>query len=403
MAASGRWRRSSGWSASSANWRPRSPPPARRSVGFAESAARATIATENQAKTLGLSIEQYEGLKYAAGQVGLSTESFTRGLERFAARMGNARDEAEKLAAQQAKQAGTVDQLADKNRQLSDAVDSAALAADRAKSTVATSFSAIQGADQSLDHAQRALKKLKDEFGSPIGGSDALKERFKDAELAVTRAQEAATAARERQRQAIEAQRHALEKLADTERKRNDALRTQLTKQNATADQPEDKQGIISQIAALGSGSGAVLTQLGAFADKFNSLKDATHRRHWRRPSLAGNTPNSCRSSSSAATAFSRLSEEEERLKVTPTDPDLRSQEAKRTARGGATSDQDASPISSPMSTATTTTMMTIAVLPASALGEAVSATEGIGATETPGTINAGAADRRLRQRCACV
>lgn len=67
-------------------------------LALGEHAATATRDIENQARILGMTSEAFEGVMFAAGQVGVGAEAANRGLDRLQVTIGKAREEQEKLA-----------------------------------------------------------------------------------------------------------------------------------------------------------------------------------------------------------------------------------------------------------------------------------------------------------------
>ena len=118
-------------------------------------AAEATRTIGNQASLLGFTRKEYEGLKAAAAQVGVTTEDLNRGLDRFSANLGKAKEADEKLR-------DSFGITQEKNRialaKMSVAADENVLALDRNRNKQLSLARAIDDARMALEKAENAFK-----------------------------------------------------------------------------------------------------------------------------------------------------------------------------------------------------------------------------------------------------
>jgi hypothetical protein len=128
---------------------------------IANSAADATHALENASFALGVTTEQFEGMSYAANQVGISTEDFSKRMGKAMAVIGQAQQEFDKTAAA-ATDLGMAEQIAAEKGDLS--AESARNAAQSAQNNLATLSTA-------LGNAQLAARKAGESYSSVASGA----------------------------------------------------------------------------------------------------------------------------------------------------------------------------------------------------------------------------------------
>jgi hypothetical protein len=179
-------------------------------LGALSVAAAESIRTlQNQAAAVGLTREEYEGFVFAANQVGVSQETLSRGLDRFAANLGKAKDEQEKLgdaasitaeknrlAVEKLTIAVEEQDLAlernkDKQLALRDAILSASLAAEKAKDAFEKHSHSLEHAHLSAERAQLQYEKLRDTVHKGTMTAQEAKEAQLDLTEAQLRAKEA--------------------------------------------------------------------------------------------------------------------------------------------------------------------------------------------------------------------
>lgn len=210
-------------------------------IGFgalALAAAQSTREIGNQAATLGFTRDAFEGLKFAGESVGVSTENLTRGLDRFSAKLGQAREAETKLADELAitgeknrialaklslavdEQNLTLDRNANKQRNLADAVTAAALAAQKAKDAFDQHAHSVEHAQIAAEKAQIAYEELKDKFNTTgLSARDARKAQLDltSAQLAAREAQEGIQAAEKKRKEDLLELGKAFEKIKQAE------------------------------------------------------------------------------------------------------------------------------------------------------------------------------------------
>lgn len=261
-------------------------------VGLSKSAADATHALQTQAETLGLTVDRFEGLRYAAGVSGVSMEGFTRGMDRFISGVGRALREQDTLAAAARVAA---DKLQQSERAVTDAVAASANSLARASTAWQEAKNSIIDADRSLDSAQRGLARARQalaDFYKPPSEAELRQRREAELKENVQLAQEQVEAADRRRDIAAQKEREAGAAVLQ-ERQRADEALLAATKEHwramdeaaaqGAAATGQHRQGISQQlreVAASGiGGAGAdVIAQLGAYADKLKELGTAAEQ-----------------------------------------------------------------------------------------------------------------------------
>jgi len=194
-------------------------------------AAESTIEAKNQATVFGTTVEKFEGLKFAASQTGISGDRAAIAFERFSARLGQAREASEALAEKAANAVPKIDTYAESYRALTTAVEEARLALDR-------SSTGILQANQSVESAQRRLADLNTAYHNSNNSQEEdarLKIQVRDAEIALTIAQQRAKEAVDAHALAVKKLREEEQKRAEAQIKRNNELRDAMVKQNLPA------------------------------------------------------------------------------------------------------------------------------------------------------------------------
>jgi hypothetical protein len=234
-------------------------------------AAESTIEARNQAAVFGSSVEKFEGLRYAAGQTGISGEVAATAFERFSRGLGQAREAADAAAEKLAAAKPPVDHFADSYRNLTTAVEQAQLALDK-------SGTSILQANVGVQNAAQKLKDLQDAYRNSNNSQETdarLKLQIRDAEQALTIAQQ-------RAKEAVDAQKIAVEKLAEAERvraeaakKHNQELQDQMTKQNASGTAEGAQIGLGARTPTFTGSPGSDTDQaLREFADHIKAIQD---------------------------------------------------------------------------------------------------------------------------------
>lgn len=210
-------------------------------IGFgalALAAAQSTREIGNQAAILGISRDEFEGLKFAGEAVGVSNENLSRGLDRFFVSVGRAREGAQKLAEEFAitgeknriavaklslsvdEQNLTLDRNANKQKNLADAITAAALAAQKAKDAFEQHSHSVEHAQIAAEKAQIAYDELKDKFNTTgLSARDARKAQLDltSAQLAAKEAQEGVAAAEKKRKEDLLELGKAYEKIKQAE------------------------------------------------------------------------------------------------------------------------------------------------------------------------------------------
>jgi hypothetical protein len=127
---------------------------------LAKSAAESTRELENQATTLGLTVDQLEGYKFAFGQAGVSTETTTRALSRFEAKFGEAAESAKKGGEILQEAANKQEQLRIETAKAEIAVGAARQAYDNSRVAVTSAAEAVAKGTIAAGEANIAFREL---------------------------------------------------------------------------------------------------------------------------------------------------------------------------------------------------------------------------------------------------
>jgi hypothetical protein len=198
-------------------------------------AAESTIEAKNQATVFGTMVEKFEGPKFAASQTGISGDRAATAFERFSVNLGRAREASEQAAEKAAAAVPRIDTFAESYRALTTAIEESKLALDR-------SSTGILQANQSVESAQRKLSDLNAAYHDSNNSAETdarLKREIRDAEIALTIAQQ-------RAKEAVDAHALAVKKLAEEERKRAEAE----TKHNNELRDDRRLKGLIIRIGS---------------------------------------------------------------------------------------------------------------------------------------------------------
>lgn len=258
-------------------------------VGLSENAARATDEIEDQAATLGLSVEKFETLRLAAATTGTEQEKFTGLMERFTAAVGRARNTQDQMAQSAVAMADKVKSVQDT---IANSMNEAAIATQRAVISQQEAALSIKGADASAVGARKSLKDLQDEynafkmpdpsqvspavFAAAAKQLDDLKDRVKLAEDAVAAADARAVIVREQAIAAANAARAATEKRRIENDKLADSLKN-VAEKEATAEE-QDRLLAASLLTPTGGAGADVEGQLKQLADRIVAMKDETEQ-----------------------------------------------------------------------------------------------------------------------------
>lgn len=286
-------------------------------IGFGAlsiAAGQATREITNQAALLGLTREQFEGLKFTAAQVGVTAEDLTRGFGRFTAKLGEAREADEKLrdsfgitqeknrialaklALAADEQGLALDRNRDKQNNMRDAIASAALAAEKAQDAFKHHTDSVLHAQIAAEKAQIAYEKLKDNFTTAGKSAREVREAQLDlteAQLRAKEAQEGIGEAEKKRKEETEALGKAYEKVqqaiaafalaqkeAALEAKKqaliHDEEKLKLDEIRHSAD--EAKTVFQKLNVEIGRGAGDNLEIFEKFIDKLNGVSDAATR-----------------------------------------------------------------------------------------------------------------------------
>lgn len=237
----------------------------------------------DQAKILGVTIESLQKLQFAGSQAGVDAEKFTKGFERFTAKVGEAKKAREEFAEKSGLLAG---QELEESLKTASAIARAQEARDRAQRSFAGAAAEAQKAtlaqqqlNVSTDQYTVAQKKLHDErlshgtVGIALGPN--LQTQIKDAESEIKIQQariSASEASRHATNSAIEAQNNL--------RAANDRLReAQVSASNATEKHriEAEKQRDVFQRLGVDISKTADVSLLD-FIEKLGKMDDATKR-----------------------------------------------------------------------------------------------------------------------------
>lgn len=300
-------------------------------IGFlAKSAAEAVRSLQNEAAAIGVTTEQFEGLKFAAATVGVTQEGLLRNINRFTADIGRAREEQTAL---DAKAEVHADKLAETQQRLADAVESTRLAASRAATATKEAARAIVDADHSLEGLKRSVQKAQrdlDDLKKPPDKAELekrhkeeLEQNLKDSIFAEKKEEEAIKIRREKAKQEEERllieRKKAHEAIQAEEKKHQTAMREAAAEGAGTVNQ---RQGLSEGLRDVVSGSGAsdtVIDQLKSYADKFKELGDATKQANMARQDFGRGWAALAPLLRQGAEGIERLMKASEDFTVTPT------------------------------------------------------------------------------------
>jgi hypothetical protein len=261
-------------------------------VALSKSAADATRSLEIQAITLGLSVERFEGLRYAALVSGVSVEGFTRGIDRFVAGLGRAVQEQDAMAAAARNAA---EHLQRAETQISDTALATANSLARAATAAQEAKNALIDADRGMDTAQRGLVRAKQalaDFYKPPSEAELRARREAELKENVKLAEDAVSAADRRREIARQKAAEANAAILQEQRRGNAAMLAAMQEHWKAMDEiaaqgsaaAAGHGGGVSQqlreVAAGGLGGAGrdLIDQLGQYADRLNQLRTAAEQ-----------------------------------------------------------------------------------------------------------------------------
>jgi hypothetical protein len=241
---------------------------------LSKNAAEATRSIENQAHAVGMEVEQFEGLRFAFTQAGVSSESFVRGIDRFAARLGEAADAQKKLNDSFHESQQKADQTRLEIDRLRLGVDTAAQAIGKSETATREASEALAASQNNIDKAKLSYDRLKGAI-DPLGESMALS---KEQHLRLSEASVAASNSVSHQKDLQDKLAQSLNEVTDAHRRYTLAQEELRIKQGAVAKVVDDTKNVFLRlkIDALDPTTGAARDVGPAFlefVDKFKEIK----------------------------------------------------------------------------------------------------------------------------------